>query len=107
MTWTEPDPGKEGANDDAKYLVSTTHKMPTDFWEDSLDFESWTSGTLSPVPKKGDLSDPDKWQPVCLLKTTYKVLASILARRINPIIRDNGLEAQFGSPNSKGYQDAN
>eukprot|EP00957_Ditylum_brightwellii_P016715 1257378-Ditylum_brightwellii.AAC.1 len=52
MTWTEPDPEEDGANDDAEFLVGTIHAMLVDFWEDSLDFESWASGTLSPVPKK-------------------------------------------------------
>eukprot|EP00957_Ditylum_brightwellii_P198035 15087766-Ditylum_brightwellii.AAC.1 len=28
--------------------------------------------TWPPVPKKGDLSNPNKWHPVCLLETTYK-----------------------------------
>eukprot|EP00957_Ditylum_brightwellii_P025881 1958123-Ditylum_brightwellii.AAC.1 len=101
MTWTEQDPKKEVINDDAKFLVSIIHAMLVDFWEDSHDFESWTSGTLSPVLKKGDLSDLNKWRPVCLLKITYIGLASTLAYRINPIIRDNGLEAQCSSHNSK------
>eukprot|EP00957_Ditylum_brightwellii_P050212 3807557-Ditylum_brightwellii.AAC.1 len=72
MTWTEPDPEEASANDDAEFLVGIIHTMLDEFWTGSLDFESWASGTLSPVPKKGDLSDPNKWRPVCLLKTTYK-----------------------------------
>eukprot|EP00957_Ditylum_brightwellii_P043712 3314402-Ditylum_brightwellii.AAC.1 len=63
MTWTELDPEKEGANNNADFLVGTVHTMLDEFWAGSLDFESWASGTLSPVPKKGDLSDPNKWQP--------------------------------------------
>eukprot|EP00957_Ditylum_brightwellii_P117656 8974773-Ditylum_brightwellii.AAC.1 len=62
----------EGANDDADYLASVIHDMLVDFWRSALDFESWKSGILVPVPKKGDLSDPNKWHPVCLLETMYK-----------------------------------
>eukprot|EP00957_Ditylum_brightwellii_P147848 11258453-Ditylum_brightwellii.AAC.1 len=72
MTWTEPDPEEAGANDDMEFLVGTIHAMLVNFWADLLDFESCASGTLSPVPKKGNLSDPNKWRPVCLLETTYK-----------------------------------
>eukprot|EP00957_Ditylum_brightwellii_P171330 13042569-Ditylum_brightwellii.AAC.1 len=95
------------ANADANFLASVIHDLLLDFWESNLDFESWKQGTLAPVPKSGDLSNPNKWRPVCLLETSYKVLASIIAHRINPVIRDNGLEAQCGSLNSKGCPDAN
>eukprot|EP00957_Ditylum_brightwellii_P028568 2158468-Ditylum_brightwellii.AAC.1 len=42
------------------------------FWEGNVDIKAWHKGTLSPVPKPGDLADPNKWRPVCLLKTLYK-----------------------------------
>ena len=60
----------------------------------------------NPSIKKGVLSNPNKWHPVFLLKTTYKLLASIIAARMNPIVRDKGLEEQYGSLNTKGTQDA-
>eukprot|EP00957_Ditylum_brightwellii_P108502 8275959-Ditylum_brightwellii.AAC.2 len=66
----------------------------------------WRIGNLSPVLKPGDLSNPNKWQPVCLLETLYKGLASILACRINPLVRDHNFEAQYRSLNSKGCPDA-
>eukprot|EP00957_Ditylum_brightwellii_P136089 10378868-Ditylum_brightwellii.AAC.1 len=72
MVWTEATPNDEGANDDANYLASVIHHMLLDFWKSALDFESWKSGILAPVPKKGDLSNPNKWRPVCLLETTNK-----------------------------------
>eukprot|EP00957_Ditylum_brightwellii_P197993 15084416-Ditylum_brightwellii.AAC.1 len=45
----------------------------------------WKEGTLSPV-----------------LEKAYKILASILAFWINPLVRDHGLESQCRSLNSKG-----
>eukprot|EP00957_Ditylum_brightwellii_P024476 1847371-Ditylum_brightwellii.AAC.1 len=95
------------ANEDANFLASVIHDLLTDFWESNLNFESWKQGTLAPVPKTGNLSNPNKWRPVCLLETSYKVLASIIAHRINPVIKDTGLETQCGSLNSKGFPDAN
>eukprot|EP00957_Ditylum_brightwellii_P175095 13331728-Ditylum_brightwellii.AAC.1 len=95
------------ANNNANYLATMNHAMIVEFWEDSFDFKSWESGTLAPVPKKGDLLNPNKWHPVCLLETTYKVLTSMIARRINPVIWDHGLEPQCICLNLKGCQDAN
>jgi len=68
--------------------------------------KEWRTGILTPVPKKGDLLNPNKWRPVCLLEVTYKALASIIAARMNPIVQDFGLEEQCGLLNSKGCQDA-
>ena len=33
-----------------------------EFWNDNMDFEEWHKGQLVPVPKSGDLSDPNKWR---------------------------------------------
>eukprot|EP00957_Ditylum_brightwellii_P023240 1754044-Ditylum_brightwellii.AAC.1 len=61
MVWTEVTPEDEGANDNADYLASVI--MLVEFWKSALDFKSWKFGILSPVPKKGDLSNPNKWRP--------------------------------------------
>eukprot|EP00957_Ditylum_brightwellii_P041208 3119146-Ditylum_brightwellii.AAC.1 len=63
------------ANDDTDFLAVVIHTMIVKFWDGSFDFQSWESSTLAPVPKKGDLLNPNKWCPVCLLETNYKVLA--------------------------------
>eukprot|EP00957_Ditylum_brightwellii_P141025 10743733-Ditylum_brightwellii.AAC.1 len=59
-------------NADANFLASVIHELLLDFWESNLNFESWKRGTLAPVPKSGNLSNPNKWKPVCLLETSYK-----------------------------------
>eukprot|EP00957_Ditylum_brightwellii_P112679 8589449-Ditylum_brightwellii.AAC.1 len=51
------------ANEDAEFLASVVHELLMDFWESKLDFESWKQGTLAPVPKTGNLSNPNKWRP--------------------------------------------
>eukprot|EP00957_Ditylum_brightwellii_P046625 3537886-Ditylum_brightwellii.AAC.1 len=109
MVWREEglSEEEESANNDADFLASVIHELLLDYWDSKLDFESWKQDILAPVPKTGNLSNPNKWRPVCLLETSYKVLASIFARRINPMIRDHKLEAQCGSINSKGCPDAN
>eukprot|EP00957_Ditylum_brightwellii_P008805 668248-Ditylum_brightwellii.AAC.1 len=85
MFFQRPDPEKSGNNESVDYLCDYITEILHLFWEGNLDIKSWHKGTLSPVPKPGDLADPNKWRPVCLLETLYKVLASILAFRINPL----------------------
>jgi len=37
-------------------------KILTDFWEnEEVDYEEWHRNILCSIPKKGDLSDPNKW----------------------------------------------
>eukprot|EP00957_Ditylum_brightwellii_P041101 3111852-Ditylum_brightwellii.AAC.1 len=110
MVWQEEgleDEADELANANADHLASVIHSLFIDFWENKLDFESWKQGTLVPVPKSGNLSILNKWRPVCLLEISYKVLASIIGRRINPVIHNHRLEDQCVSLNSKGCPDAN
>ncbi len=37
------------------------HKPVLDFFEQKVDHEGWHKSQYIPVPKKGDLSDPNKW----------------------------------------------
>eukprot|EP00957_Ditylum_brightwellii_P088721 6756064-Ditylum_brightwellii.AAC.1 len=60
MVWCDSGLDEEdSANEDAEYLASVVHELLLDFWESNLDFESRKRGTLAPVPKTGDLSNPN------------------------------------------------
>ena len=48
----------------------------TEFWEDRVDFVEWHEGQVVPVPKIGDLSDPNKWRGVNLMDIGAKVFSS-------------------------------
>ena len=52
----------------------------------------WQFGRLAPIFKKGDPLSPANWRPVCLLDITYKLMATIIAKRMNPLIRRDGLD---------------
>eukprot|EP00957_Ditylum_brightwellii_P076944 5848278-Ditylum_brightwellii.AAC.1 len=52
MAWQEYQMENESDNDDAEYLVSVFYTMILEFWTGHLDFQSWESGTLAPVPPK-------------------------------------------------------
>eukprot|EP00957_Ditylum_brightwellii_P123749 9433829-Ditylum_brightwellii.AAC.1 len=72
MVWHELDPEDEEVNTDADFQATMIHGLLLDFCASKLDFESWKQGILTPVPKSGDLSNPNKWRPICLLETSYK-----------------------------------
>eukprot|EP00957_Ditylum_brightwellii_P073316 5572334-Ditylum_brightwellii.AAC.2 len=69
MVWTKENPEAEADNNDADHLVTVIHAMIHEFWGVSFDLNLCKSGTLAPVSKKGDLLNPNKWIPVCLLET--------------------------------------
>ena len=82
------------------------HELLCDIWEGSPVPDEWTSGTLCPIYKKGDATNPNNWRPVCLLDATYKVLAAIIAARINPMVCNDWLEEQCGCIMNKSCSDA-
>ena len=43
-----------------------------DFWENDADYWEWHTGLGVLVPKKGDLSDPNKWQGINLMDVCSK-----------------------------------
>jgi len=45
----------------------TVHKHVSDFFEGKTDHEGWHKSQCVPVPKKGDLSDPNKWRGIMLM----------------------------------------
>jgi hypothetical protein len=58
-------------------------KIITDFWTNP-DFnpEIWKHVVLTILPKKGDLSNPNKWRGIALLDICSKAVSSIAATRL-------------------------
>jgi len=72
-------------------------------WEGETIPEEWIFGTLCPIFKlKGETTNPNNWLPICILDVTYKILAAIIADRMSPHIRDDGIEEQCGCLQRKG-----
>ena len=46
-----------------KYL-KYIFKYVVNFWNGTVDYWQWHVGLGGPVPKKGDLSDPNKWRGI-------------------------------------------
>ena len=75
------------------------------YWEGDVDFAEWHEGQLVPVPKIGDLSDPNTWRGVILMNIRSKVFSSILCARLFQVIKKHGVKYQFGSTPGVGCQD--
>ena len=69
-----------------KKLASTHHHLArifTSFLNGDQPVPAWlVEGRTVLLPKKGDLSDPKNYRPITCLNTCYKLLTSIMYRRI-------------------------
>ena len=62
-------------------------------------------GQVVPVPKSGDLSDPNKWRGVNLMEIGAKVFSSMMCKCLFKVIKVHGCPTQFGSSPGAGFQD--
>jgi len=52
--------------------------------------EEWRKGVITPIDKKGDISDVRNYKRITLLCTAYKIYAAILAERLSEEIERKG-----------------
>ena len=64
----------------------------TEFWEDRVDFEECHKGQVVPVPKSGDLSEPNTWRGVNLMDIGSKMFSSLICKRLFKIIKKHGVK---------------
>ncbi len=48
------------------------------FFDGEADYESWNKSQCIPVPKSGDLSNPNKWRGVMLMDVRSKILSVVM-----------------------------
>jgi hypothetical protein len=77
------------------------------FWNDP-DFnpDEWHQIKLCVLPKKGDLSDPNKWRGIALGDIASKRVSSVIAHGLAKHLRSFGVDKRHGSIFDKGCQDA-
>ena len=75
------------------------------YWKGETNFDEWHEGQLVPVPKSGDIGDPNKWRGVKLMDIGSKIFSSIMCTRLFKIIKKHALKYQFGSTQWVGCQD--
>ncbi len=67
-----------------------------DFFLRIADIEQWHRSQCVPVPKSGDLSDPNKWRGVMLMDVCSKIFSSVMNGRAFCLLNNNGTRFQFG-----------
>ena len=82
------------------------HKHVSDFFDGTADHKGWHRLHCMPVPKKGNLSDPKKWQGIILMDICSKVLSSIMTSRAFQLLDKCGTSFQFGGTPKLGCRDS-
>jgi hypothetical protein len=72
------------------------YKHCNDFFFGTADHEQWHRSQCAPVPKSGDLSDPNKWREVMLMVVCSKIFSSVMNGRAFCLLNKHGTCFQFG-----------
>ena len=64
--------------------------------------KEWTDAVLTPIPKKGDLSNCNNWQGIALLEVVVKVVARVLLERLQQLAEEELPESQCEFRSGRG-----
>ncbi len=103
-------PGLNGIPPEAyKAMNSCTcrriHRYVADFFKGDVDYPGWHQSQCVPVPKKGNLSDPNKWRGVMLMDVCSKIILSVMNGQAFRLLELHGTKFQFGGTPGLGCQD--
>jgi hypothetical protein len=70
-----------------------------------LRYAEWDVAKLVLLPKKGDLSLCKNWRGICLLDVASKIFSSLLVRRMQIVMEEEGMEEQAGFRQLRGTID--
>ena len=71
----------------------------------TADQEQWHQSQCVPVPKSGDLSDPNKWRGIMLMDVGSKIFSSVMNERAFKLLDMSGTKVQFGGTPELGCRD--
>ena len=102
-------PGLNGIPPEAYKAMNKTmreriHKVISAFFEGETDYDEWHSSQCVPVPKTGNLSDPNKWRGVMLMDVCSKIFSSVMNGRAFRLLQLHGTSFQFGGTPTLGCQ---
>ncbi len=81
------------------------YKNVNDFFLGNTNHEQWHHSQCVPVPKSGNLSDPNKWQGVMLMDVCSKIFSSVMNSRAFKLLEQHGTQFQFGGTPELGCRD--
>jgi len=80
------------------------HKIVSAFFDGEADYDEWHHSQCVPVPKTGNLSDPNKWRGVMLMDVCSKIFSSVMNGRAFHLLQLHGTKFQFGGTPTLGCQ---
>jgi hypothetical protein len=103
-------PGLNGVPPKAYKAMNTkirqrVHAYAATFFEGKADYNGWHASQFVPVPKSGNLSDPNKWHGVMLMDVCSKIFSSIVNGCAFRLLKLHGTQFQFGETPNQGCQD--
>jgi hypothetical protein len=103
-------PGLNGILPEAlKAMDNTSHRTfhhhVCNFFEGGVDHEGWHKSQCVPVPKQGNLSNPNKWRGIMLMDICSKVFLSVMTTPAFTLIDKHGTCFQFGGTPKIGCRD--
>ena len=110
---TEKSPGVDGIPTEAFKIIRESDVLLGEFmkflracWrEENVDPDAFHATLVTVLPKKGGLSDPNKWRGTSLLSAASKLVSSVIATRLGSHFIDVGLDEQCGGVFGKGCID--
>ena len=72
---------------------------------EGLKFVEWDVARLVLLPKKGDLSLAKNWRGICLLDVASKIFSSMMVRRMQIVMEEEGMDEQAGFRQFRGTID--
>jgi hypothetical protein len=76
-----------------------------DFFLGTANHEQWHCSQWVPVPKSGDLLDPNKWRGVMLIDVCSKTFSSVMNGRAFRLLNEHGTRFRFGGTPELGCRD--
>ena len=69
---------------------------------------AWSTGTITVIPKTGDLSDPSNWRPITQTPIFAKIFEKIIHNRLTTFLTNNNIlsKYQYGFRKGKSTQQA-
>jgi hypothetical protein len=86
-------------------LRCMVHHHVSDFFEGRVNHKGWHKSQCIPVPKKGNLSNPNKWQGIMLMKICSKVFSPVMTAQACTLLDKHGTHFKFGGTPKIGYRD--
>ncbi len=81
------------------------HHYVGQFFDGTKEFDGWHKSQCIPIPKKGNLAEPNKWRGIMLMDVCSKIFSLVMNNRAFHLLKLHGTQFQFGRTLETGCQD--